>query len=153
MIDNSVYQSTNLKGDIMLTSSIVPVKERLAFLPSITTQFLSFEVTLFSFAEKYSKDYQGAYWQFVSLSNGGKFMYPDLGKSVSAVNSYNEINVTFSSEAYGICITLMALSQFTAMAHRNGDEEDNERLYALYHQLRDYALMHEDAEFILAFID
>ena len=80
-------------------------------------------------------------------------MYPDLGKSVRAVNSYNEIDVTFSSEAYGICITLMALSQFTAMAHRNGDEEENERLYALYHQLRDYALVHDDAEFILAFID
>ncbi|GLR76795.1 hypothetical protein GCM10007855_36700 [Aliivibrio sifiae] len=153
MIDNSVYQSTNHKGDIMLTTSIVPVKERFAFLPSITKDFLSFEATLFSFAEMFSENYQGAYWQFISLSNGGKFLYPELEGSVRAINTYSHADVTFSSEAYGLCLTLMALSQRNAIAHRNGDEEENERLYTLYHQVRDYALEHKDAEFILTFID
>ena len=44
----------------MLTQSIVPVKERFAFLPSITKHFLSFESVLFSLAERFSEDYQGA---------------------------------------------------------------------------------------------
>ena len=136
----------------MLTHSIIPVKHRLAFLPSITKNFLNFESELFSFAETYSEDYQGAYWQFVSLSNGGKFMYPDIGESVRAINTDNNMDVTLSSEAYGICITLMVLSQFHAFAHEYDDEKENERLYTLYHQLRDYALGHKEAEFILDFI-
>ena len=137
----------------MLTPSIVPVKERFTFLPSITKHFLSFESVLFSFAERFSEDYQGAYWQFVSLSNGGKFMYPEIEPSVRAINSFNYTDVTLSSEAYGICITLMALGHFNALAHERGDEQENERLHALYHQLRDHALEHKESDYILEFID
>ncbi|OCH36795.1 antirestriction protein [Aliivibrio fischeri] len=138
----------------MLTQSIVPAQERLTFLPSITKHFSEFEATLFALAEHFSKEYNGGYWHFVSLDNGGKFVYPECGdESIRALNPYNQTDVTLSSEGFGICITLFALGRFNEYAHDNDDVEENQRLYTLYHQLRDYAIEHKDSDCILEFID
>ncbi len=40
--------------------------------------FSTFEVVIFTTMRQFCEDYQGGYWEYCTLSNGGAFIYPDL---------------------------------------------------------------------------
>lgn len=60
----------------MITASIVPEKERLDFYPSITNDFATLEALVYNVSDDILEAYNGAYWEFVKLSNGGALCLP-----------------------------------------------------------------------------
>ncbi|EHK6028320.1 TPA: antirestriction protein [Vibrio parahaemolyticus] len=96
----------------MITASIIPKEERLTFYPCLTKQFRLLKRMLHHFSGIYLEDYYrkgGRYWEFVTLSNQGEFAYPVMDAPITFHNPRNNTNETFSQEATGICIWLMAL--------------------------------------------
>ena len=56
--------------------TLVAEDKRLAVAAKLfANYFVTFESTVYAFADRLSKDYNGAYWQFYTLSNGG-FPWP-----------------------------------------------------------------------------
>ncbi len=60
----------------MITASTVPSRERSDFYPSMTTRYVLFEQMMYRFADLFLEEYSGAYWEFITLSNGARFAYP-----------------------------------------------------------------------------
>ena len=108
---------------------------------------LKLEPTIFAMAGILAEDYNGGYWQFYALGNGGFHMAPDVdhGYEVSCANGFEG---TLSSDALGITACLYAYSQLSF-----GEGRFAEVCADQYHLLREYALDHVEAGAILAAID
>ncbi|WP_129831095.1 antirestriction protein [Vibrio parahaemolyticus] len=137
----------------MITASIVPEQERLNFYPSITQQFVFLENSIYRFSDEFLKEYHGAYWEFVTLDNGGKFAYPVMNTQVTLDNPHNYSSGSFSQEAAGMCIWLIALSFCAIVAFEKGDFAEMENFS--YHQVRlmEYAREHSEWDNIARVID
>lgn len=109
---------------------------------------LAIEPTIFSNAARLSKEYQGGYWHFFALSNGGFFMAPDDDR-IFTVCSENGYQGSMSAEAFGMTVCLYAYSHLSF--------SDNDDLAALccrqFHLLREFMLDHPEAGAILGAID
>ena len=108
---------------------------------------LCVEPAIFTFASRLSSDYQGGYWQFYSLGNGGFYMAPD-GNDFP-VTSENGYRGEMSGEALGICACLYAFSNLSfsekeGLAKLCGDH---------YRRLYDYVFEHPESSDILRVID
>lgn len=125
-----------------IQKTIVPENKRPDFLPSkLPTGFMQFESLAYAVADKLCESYSGGYWEFVDLSNGGFFMYPqisDNGKLTISCDNYFEGEL--DEEVAGIVFTLYAVSSID---------------HDMYHLLLDYAqtLPSEVRQQIFAAID
>ncbi|PSU44771.1 antirestriction protein [Photobacterium frigidiphilum] len=137
----------------MITKIIVNDDKRLNFLPSIAQKYIHFEAAIYHYASKHIEDYAGGYWVFLELSNGGKFLHLQDNGPQRLYNTMNYFEGMVSSEAAGIAISAMVLADFGAIAYSAGDEAQAQRFYDFYYQLRDFALEHNEASEILAFLD
>ncbi len=105
------------------------------------------EPTIYAMTDRLAEEYQGGYWEFYTLSNGGWFMAPsaDTPYRVSCENGYQG---EVSAEAFGIACCLYAYSHLSfgggAFAEVCGNH---------FHLLRALALDHSEAEAILRVID
>ena len=52
---------------------------------------------MYHFSDQFLPDYSGGYWEFVTLSNGGKFTYPEMGEPVAVNNDYNCVSTSLES--------------------------------------------------------
>lgn len=131
-----------------ITARIATVDERLAFLPHyVPRQFMVFENTVYGFADKFSEDYDGGLWTFVHLSNGGFFIHPDTEKIFDVKCWGNHFEGTLTAEAYGIGLTLFALS------HLSFDKAAQASIPHRYQELYAFAARHTEAGQIFSFID
>ena len=108
---------------------------------------LRYEPTVFSMAENLSSQYNGGYWQFHTLGNGGFYMSPRLD-TIFDVSCENGFEGKLSAHALGIAACLYAYSQLSF-----GDGEFADMCAQQYHWLRDYMLEHAEARAILAAVD
>ena len=108
---------------------------------------LKLEPTIFAVADRLAEDYNGGFWQFYEIGNGGFYMAPDVdhGYEVSCDNGFEG---TMSSDALGITACLYAYSHLSF-----GDGHFAEVCGDQYHVLREYAMDHPEAEAILAATD
>ena len=108
---------------------------------------LKLEPAIYGFAEQLSRDYQGGYWHFYALSNGGFYMAPDDAESfqVSCENGYEG---ELSADALGIAACLYAYSHLSFAGNHFGDICAQQ-----YHWLRAFAMGHPEAAGVLAAID
>lgn len=109
---------------------------------------LNIEPAIYSVAGNIAAEYNGAYWEFYSLSNGGFYMAPSSDKLylVSCDNGYEG---KLSADALGITACLytyshLSFSNNTAFAEICANH---------YHWLRAYMLEHKEANAILSAID
>ena len=105
---------------------------------------LSLEPLVYTFAGNLSNNYNGGYWEFYTLSNGGFYMAPDSDKpfNVCCENGYEG---TLSADAFGITCCLYAYSHLSFT---------DEVFIDHYYWLREYMLdSHPEAEAILKAID
>ena len=104
---------------------------------------LSLEPLVYTFAGNLAEEYNGGYWEFYTLSNGGFYMAPDSDKQfkVCCENGYEGI---LSADSLGIVVCLYAYSHLSFT---------DEVFINHYHWLREYMLDHNDAEDILRAID
>ncbi|CNI73795.1 antirestriction ArdB family protein [Yersinia frederiksenii] len=105
------------------------------------------EGDIFNLMDKMCEVYQGAFWEFSMLSNGGAFIWPDmLETSLWMSNPYNGNEAELSTEAAGIAVCLMAYSIWSF-------KTESEVLVEYFYQLRDYAIQHPEQAQIFRLID
>jgi len=136
-----------------ITAKAVPTAARMATLPKhFPSAFMHFENACYAFAAHLSEDYSGAYWQFVELSNGGFFMYPEQ-PTVNASANYTEGELT--GEGFGIAVCLMVYSNLSFQLQGAARETMANNYYLLREYLYDaWGLEHrEDSALITRLID
>lgn len=105
------------------------------------------EGDIFTLMDKMCELYQGAFWEFSMLSNGGAFIWPDmLETSLNMFNPHNGNDAKLSPEAAGIAVCLMAYSIWSF-------KTESEVLVEYFYQLRDYAMQHPEQAQIFHLID
>ena len=140
------------------TVTEVAEEKRLDFLPSVIGEhFLSFERYVYNSASMMSKDYLGGFWKFFDcLGNTEEktpffFMAIDYGKPLNVSNELNQFSGTLSPKAFGVAITILALSSFLFDFESKGIPL--EKLIDAFYELKDYAATLEEANLIYRFID
>jgi hypothetical protein len=102
------------------------------------------EPAIYNITADIAEEYNGGYWEFYTLSNGGFYMSP-VSNAIFNVSCENGYDGVLSADALGITVCLYAYSmlsfQFAEIYTRQ------------YHWLRDYALDHPEVRAILGAID
>lgn len=105
------------------------------------------EPMVYHFATQLAPAYNGGYWNFYQLSNGGFFMAPKLDESFKVIAD-NGFNGSMSAEALGVTACLYAYSNLSF-----GEGRFGETCADHYHWLRAFAMEHAEAGGVLAAID
>jgi hypothetical protein len=130
-----------------ITAKLVPEHERLDFLPrKVPGRYLEFEFTVYGNMDRIAEAYGGGMWDFFELSDGGFYIAPSGDGKYEVVVETNGYSGSMSHEAAGIVASLFALN---SLCWRYEDS----RYIKLFHQLRDYACEHVEANEILGAID
>ena len=109
---------------------------------------LQLEPLVYAITDHIAEEYNGGYWEFYTLSNGGFYMAPHSNTpfNVSCENGFEGV---LSADALGITACLYAYSLLSF----NGKNGFDETCARHYHWLRDYMLDHPEAAAILGAID
>lgn len=105
------------------------------------------EPIVYAMTSKLSDDYNGGYWNFYALSNGGLYMAPD-GDGRYRVVSENGYECSMSADALGITACLYAYSHLSF-----GGDDFSDTCARHYHCLREFMLDHPEARAIFGVID
>jgi hypothetical protein len=109
---------------------------------------LRIEPAVYRFTEMMADKYNGGYWEFYALSNGGFYMAVDTDKSFQVICE-NGFEGKLSGDALGITVCLYTYSHFSF-----GDNHKlAETCARQYHWLREFMLEHREARSILGAID
>jgi hypothetical protein len=98
-------------------------------------------------------EYRGAYWQYVKLSNGGGYLYPDVDVRTLTLSSPNGAVEVVGRESAGMVATMVAVNKLCWHHHERGREQLATRYADLYHKLRDYAFDSPEAGPIIRLMD
>ena len=109
---------------------------------------LNIEPAIYSITGSIATEYNGAYWEFYSLSNGGFYMAPS-SDSQYQVSCENGFEGKLSADALGITACLYAYSHLSFSSNAAFAEMCANH----YHRLREYMLEHVEARSILRAID
>lgn len=135
----------------VITAAIVAEADRLDFYPTFFGKyFMAGENLLYVHADRFVQNYNGGYWNFYTLSNGGFFSALDTTKEQHLVIPGNGSSERMSAEAAGVTLMLFVLGRLLAARI---PENESDRFIDLYHKLRDFALEHAEAQAILNAID
>ena len=105
------------------------------------------EPFVYSVTDSIANEYNGGYWEFYSLSNGGFYMAP-VSDSIFHVSCDNGFEGNLSADALGITACLYAYSHLSF-----SDDDFAETCAQQYHWLREYMLEHFEVRGILGAID
>lgn len=87
----------------------VEESDRLSFLPYMFgNDFMLTELQVYALAKKWMPEYNGGFWHFIRLSEGGGYMMPDCDR-VHMINGENWFDRTVSADAAGIILTSLAI--------------------------------------------
>ena len=133
----------------LVTREIVPENQRLAITERLFgIHFpLKLEPVIYGITDRMAKDYDGGYWDFFTLSNGGFYMAPAEDR-VFHVKCDNMYEGDLSADALGICSSLYAYSH---LSFNNGRFA---RVCAChFHMLRSYIFEHVEARELIQATD
>lgn len=146
--------------DLPIAKRLVPEAERMACVDKLfgIRYVLKLEPTVFGFAERLAEKYQGGYWEFYELNNGGFYMAPrvsigdelDGGFQVSCDNGFEG---QLSADALGITACLYAYSHLSFGDGVPGTGRLAPVCADQYHLLRAFMFGHTEATGILGAID
>ena len=127
------------------------IGQRLYFLPHyLGRAHAAFQNRLFYFAKQLLEPYDGGYWEFYHLSNGGFVMALDDDEAIT-VNSPNGSSAAVDAETASIVVCLMTLSDLSFTLQVNSDELH--KVITSFHALREFSLEHPSSNTILKLID
>jgi hypothetical protein len=134
----------------IINSTPIPEHRRLQHTAKLFgLQFpMAIEPTIYNITSNIAQRYNGGYWEFYELSNGGFYMAPHSDTPFN-VNCENGFEGKLSGDALGITTCLYAYSQLSF----SNKPALAETCAGQYHLLRDYMLEHSEAEAILGAID
>ncbi|MEX6281147.1 antirestriction protein [Providencia hangzhouensis] len=127
----------NGKDEIVITAiEVKNAQARLTFLPSKLGRYcIAFENAIYHWMTRNAVAYNGGYWDFFQLSNGGFYLQPTKGYMLTSPNGFMD---DVGAQEAGIIVTLMMLSHFSFVTYEKEHHEDCERISAYFHQLRDF---------------
>ena len=136
----------NLEMEI-ITATKVADEDRLNFwLRHVgMAKMLAFERHVYCWMRRLCPHYDGGYWNFYDLSNGGFYIAPADEKKMWLTWPGNYFNDEMSADAAGIVVTLYALNDFA--------EQISPAFGEKHRQLYDYIESHPEAQAIYAAID
>ena len=108
---------------------------------------LNIEPAIYSITSSIASEYNGGYWEFYSLNNGGFYMAPYSDKPYQ-VSCDNGFEGKLSADAIGITACLYAYSHLSFTANPTFADICSNH----YYWLREYMLEHAEASAILAAI-
>ena len=132
-----------------VTRELVPENQRLYITEKLFgVHFpLQLEPVIYGITERMAEDYNGGYWEFWTLSNGGFYMAP-AGNRLHHVICDNCFEGDLSADALGITSCLYAYS------HLSFTDGDIAKEYARhYHRLRAFMVEHPEVREILGATD
>lgn len=125
--------------------------QRLYFLPHyLGRAHAAFQNRLFYLAKQLLEPYDGGYWEFYHLNNGGFVMALDDDNTIT-VNSPNGSSATVDAETASIVVSLMTLSDLSFNLQTDSDELH--KVVTSFHALREFALEHPNSNTILKLVD
>ncbi|MCQ0031443.1 antirestriction protein [Burkholderia glumae] len=137
--------STNRAPDLL--SWKIDGALRMNFLPGLFgPYFVRVEAMSAAWAGKLSPDYDGGYWEFFRISNGGGFLAPASERQFRVLVDTNGYEGAMSAGAFGIVVTLFALCYIAQITQ-------SDLIASRYHELRDFASGHPEAREIFRAID
>ncbi|MGY0160681.1 antirestriction protein [Edwardsiella tarda] len=126
---------------------------RLSFLPYLFgDDFMLAELQVYALARKLIPEYEGGFWHFIRLPDGGGFMMPDCGK-VHMINGENWFDRTISAEAAGIILTSLAINRRCWTQHDCGNTALTELYIQRDTQLWSYIEFHPECDAIYTALD
>ena len=142
--------STNTKKTSIVTRELVPEDQRLAVIENLFRAHfpLVLEPLIYGITEKMAEAYQGGYWNFYTLDNGGFYLAPEDDETYS-VSCDNYFTGELSGDALGITACLYAYSHCSF----SRNEEFGKMCARHYHWLRAYMFEHPEVTSILGAID
>lgn len=109
---------------------------------------MRFESFVYSITTRMAAEYDGGYWEFYALSNGGFYMAPDSDKQFHVVCE-NGFDGKLTADALGIAVCLYTYSNLSF-----SNQEAFAKVCAQqYHLLREYMLEHKEVSAILRAVD
>lgn len=135
-----------------VVANLVAEGDRLSFLPTFFGQHLMMrgEALVFGWLDRLSEDYNGGYWHFYTLTNGGFYLALASDKPMRISVEGNGFDGEMSADAAGIVATFFALSQLTGEVQGT---KAGDTLIDRYFFLRDFAAEHVEARLIFRAID
>ena len=133
----------------LVTRELVPEDQRLAITERLFgIHFpLKLEPVIYGITKRMAKNYDGGYWDFYTLSNGGFYMAP-ADEWIFRVACDNMFEGDLSADALGITACLCAYSSLSFADGRFA------RVSAChYHRLREYMFEHPEVLGILEATD
>lgn len=109
-------------------------------------RWMLIEPQVFSWLDRLCTDYQGGFWDFRTLSNGGAYLIPSTDQEYVLFNRLNGNGATVSREAAGITVCLIAYSHHACRT-------ESEAMTDHFYRLRAYALQHPESNAIFSLID
>ncbi|WP_272689609.1 antirestriction protein [Providencia sp. PROV033] len=127
----------NGKDEIVITAiEVKNAQARLTFLPSKLGRYcIAFENAIYHWMTRNAVAYNGGYWDFYTLSNGGFYLQPTKGYMLTSPNGFMD---DVSAQEAGIIVTLMMLSHFSFVTDEKEHHEDCARISAYFHPLREF---------------
>lgn len=108
------------------------------------------EALVYAWLRRLCERYNGAYWHYYTLSDGGFYLAPDLAERLEIEVDGNGFRGELSADAAGIVATLFALGQLAAEI---AGTDAADALIDRYHFLRGFAAGHPEAAAIYRAID
>ena len=128
-----------------------PMHQRMGFLPKyLGRAHVQFQSHVYVFAHQLIKGYDGGYWEFYHLTNGGFLMEWDNSNNIT-INSPNGSCAEVDTETASIVLNLMVLSELSFSLLVDADTLD--KVVHCFHALREFALNHPNSATILKLID
>ena len=133
----------------MIISTIVPESQRMNTVDDLfgVRYVTLFEPTVFNMAGMLAVDYDGDYWEFYTLSNGGFFMSP-RACTIFVVSCQNGFEGELSGNALGLAAVMYAYSHLSF-----GTDAFADLCATQFHLVRAYALEHPESVTIMQAID
>ena len=148
---SQVSTDTNVLATTPISKTQCAIGQRLYFLPHYLGRADAvFQNRLFYFAKQFLEPYDGGYWEFCHLSNGGFVMALDDDDTIT-VNSPNGSSAAVDAETASIVVCLMTLSDLSFNLQVDSDELH--KVITSFHALREFALEHPNSNTILKLVD
>nr|BCT99502.1 antirestriction protein KlcA [uncultured bacterium] len=151
-VNNRRTPMNDTQANQPVTASLVASNRRLTFLPTYFGPRLMMrgESLVYAWLRRLSEDYNGGFWNYYELSNGGFYLAPELTGRLCLEVDGNGYSGELSADAAGIVATLFTLGQLAA---DNQGTDVADALIDRYHFLRDFARDQAEAAEIFRAID
>ncbi|ALP54995.1 antirestriction protein (plasmid) [Candidatus Tenderia electrophaga] len=133
--------------EMPVTATQVRDADRVKMLPKyFGRDLMRVESAIYAFMDRLCENYQGGYWDFYELSNGGFYMAPATEEMLNLSWAENYFQGEMSADAAGVVACLFA---YNHLAWETRDES----LILMYESLREYVGFHTEASLIFRAID